>query len=145
MNVTVNAGTGTTNVACTIPTTVPPGTGYHYDVYSTPVTRGWQTGDPELTQDNISVVTDIPGVNQTIAISVYPSPTNDIVKVCLSKAFDTDFKVDVYDNLGRNLQSSKRSKAEIVFEVDLKSFCTGTYIVKIHTATTDYHIKVMKN
>ena len=62
-------------------------------------------------------------------ISVYPNPTTGIVKIILNNNFNSDYIVDIYDNVGGLLQTLKKSKSEVNFDLDLSSYSAGIYLI----------------
>jgi len=87
------------------------------------------------------------GINDAVAdngINVYPNPTSDVVKIAVNNKFDSDFIVDIYDNIGILLKTIKKSKTETLFDVNLSKFSAGYYIIRIYNTSRYYQTKVIK-
>ncbi len=86
------------------------------------------TGDP-----------DQPIVETVTTVKVYPNPTTSVVNV----ETDEMSHVEVYDNEGRKLQDYDAAGRKKVV-VDMTSFVTGIYFVRVHTPNEVIIQKVIK-
>ena len=87
------------------------------------------------------------GIEETAdkyGISVYPNPTSDILKITLNKKPGSDFVIEIYDNVGSLIQTQRKSKSETNFDIDLSSFSTGIYTLRIHASNGYSQTKVVK-
>lgn len=71
-------------------------------------------------------------------ISVYPNPTNGLIQIGDYK--DVISCVNIYDNLGRNIQQFKNLKDN---NLDLKDLDDGVYFMEIETAKGNYKEKII--
>ncbi len=86
------------------------------------------TGDP-----------DQPIIETVTTVKVYPNPTTSVVNVETDKMSH----VEVYDNEGRKLQDYDAAGRKKVV-VDMTSFVTGIYFVRVHTPNEVIIQKVIK-
>jgi hypothetical protein len=87
------------------------------------------------------------GIDETVdnnGIRVYPDPTTGIVKIALNNNFNSDYSVDIYDNVGVLLQTLKKSKSVVNFDLDLSGYSTGVYLIRIYNSVKYYQSKVVK-
>jgi hypothetical protein len=77
-------------------------------------------------------------------IKVYPNPTNNIIEIILNYSFSYDYNVDVYDNVGRLLQTYKKGKSVSNFNINLSKFSEGFYMIRIYSTNRYYQVKVIK-
>jgi len=88
--------------------------------------------------------TGIDETNSENEINVYPNPTTGIVKLILNNNFNSDYIIDIYDNVGGLLQTLKKSKSVVNFDLDLSGYSTGVYLIRIYTSVKNYQFKVVK-
>jgi len=81
-------------------------------------------------------------------IKVYPNPTNANLIVEIQETFEIsgDVQLEVYDFLGRLLQSSKvlRNGQETKTVISLDEYTPGSYVVKCYNTQFEKHFKVIK-
>ena len=78
-------------------------------------------------------------------ISIYPNPTSGVIKIVINNKFDSDYTVEVYDNVGRLLQTLKKKRSVADFDIDLGKYPAGLYIIRIHASSRYYENKVIIN
>jgi len=86
-------------------------------------------------------------INETVlnnGISVYPNPTTGITKITLNNNFNSVYTVGIFDNVGELLQTLKKSKSEVSFDLDLGKYSTGAYFIRIYNSDKYYQFKVVK-
>jgi len=83
-------------------------------------------------------------INPENLIRIYPNPTSDRVKITLSEAFNTDYKVEIYNSKGQLLQQFEKRLNEQNFELSLKAFVNGTLFVKLSNDQKSYTVQVRK-
>jgi hypothetical protein len=88
--------------------------------------------------------TGIVEVGENISISVYPNPTKGKVKIMLNNKFNSDYTVDIYDNIGGLLESVKKNKSETNVDLDLRKYSEGVYMLRIYASDRYYQTKVVK-
>lgn len=87
------------------------------------------------------------GIDENVinsGISAYPNPTSDVLRVSVNKKFDSDFTVEVYDNAGVLLQTSRKSESLTSFDMDLSNYPNGVYTLRIEASGFYYQSKVIK-
>jgi hypothetical protein len=77
-------------------------------------------------------------------LNIYPNPTTGIIKIIINNKFNSDYIVEVYNNIGIILQILKKDKSEINFEIDLGKFPGGFYMLRISDKNRKYLIRVIK-
>lgn len=78
------------------------------------------------------------------AILFYPNPTSSVIKILINEKFDTDYMVEVYDNVGGLKQAQKKGKSVTDFEIDLNKFSAGFYFIRIYSANRYFQTKLIK-
>lgn len=86
----------------------------------------------------------IDGAWSFLDLNIYPNPTTGIIKITINNKFNSDYFVEVYNNIGIILQILKKDKSEINFEIDLGKFPGGFYMLRISDKNKKYLIKVIK-
>jgi parallel beta-helix repeat protein len=87
------------------------------------------------------------GIDETVEnkeIKVYPNPTTDILKIIVNNFFSSDYSVDIYNNNGGLLQTLKKSKSEVSFDLDLSKYTTGVYLIRIYNSDNYFQFKGIK-
>lgn len=85
--------------------------------------------DLELESDPVTVNVNLSlGINDSVydAIKMYPNPTSHIFNIDISESTVLQ-KIDIYNNLGQHVYSTKNSI------IDISDFSLGTYFVEIKT------------
>jgi photosystem II stability/assembly factor-like uncharacterized protein len=79
-------------------------------------------------------------------ISVYPNPNNGVFQITLNNFSGKQTQVAVYDLLGNVVFQSADNAAgsQFVKQVDLSSYATGMYIVRVTDGTKVYTAKVTR-
>jgi len=102
-------------------------------------------------EETITVAYDIiDNVNDiaTTDIKVFPNPTNDniIVEIDQTTNLSGKVQIEVYDYLGRLLQSDFLSKSEGKSKatLSLDAYAPGSYFIKCYNDTFEKHFKVVK-
>ncbi len=66
------------------------------------------------------------------AVRVFPNPANDIVNIDLSPFEGVQVRLDVFNQLGKLMQTATLEKAsKSAFELDMSTAPVGTYVVKV--------------
>lgn len=101
-------------------------------------------------EETITIETDVLSIsedNSPIGIKVYPNPTSNEFNVEVeSFSWHTGtVTIEVYDNLGRTIQSSSISPQEReISTISLQGYDSGTYFVKCFNSTFEKNFKVVK-
>ncbi|MDO6596399.1 T9SS type A sorting domain-containing protein [Oceanihabitans sp. 2_MG-2023] len=77
-----------------------------------------------------------PNLNKENSISIYPNPTSDVINI---STLNTIKNIQLFDFLGKRILESSQS------QIDLSSFNSGLYILKIQTDQGEITKKVIKN
>jgi hypothetical protein len=78
-------------------------------------------------------------------INIFPNPATDMARVSINHNFISDFTVDVYNATGILIISLKKDKVENIFDLDMKNFPKGLYIIRLHNPEINYQLKIVKN
>ena len=76
--------------------------------------------------------------DENAKVRLFPNPTTDVINLETDQ-FYADFNVEIYDVSGKLLLSSRSST------INLKSFASGMYIVKVKGGDTTQELKVDKH
>lgn len=79
--------------------------------------------NPSLTTAEISNSKDY-------EIKVYPNPTTDKVYILWTNDIDSDINIEIYDNMGKMIDSESISYGLGNFSVNLKDFKSGIYYIR---------------
>lgn len=63
-------------------------------------------------------------------IKVYPNPTTDEVNILWTNDIDSDINIEIYDNMGKMIDSESVSYGLGNFSVNLKDFKSGIYYIR---------------
>jgi Secretion system C-terminal sorting domain len=66
-------------------------------------------------------------------ISISPNPTNDKIVVLFNTAISNDFKLELYDVLGRLLIEKQLPKDTLQYDLDLSNFSSTNYFIKLYS------------
>jgi hypothetical protein len=120
-------------------TMVPVSQGDYYVV----VTMNGCSSEPSNTIEFVPTnIYETTGCNN--GISVCPNPTSDILKISINQKFDSDYSIEVFNNVGLLLQTLKKNKSESNIKLDLSSFPAGVYILRICNITIYYQTIIIK-
>jgi Secretion system C-terminal sorting domain len=90
------------------------------------LTQGFQ--QPNYT----SVIGAVPTyLNPKFEVSLYPNPSTDYVKLTIKGNDDFELQVSLYDAIGRQLLTSKIAAGVTDKTIDMSSYHSGIYFVKI--------------
>jgi hypothetical protein len=73
-------------------------------------------------------------------LSMYLTPVKDILNITYKSALD---RVKVYNLLGQNIYEQKAATPNL--ELNMSSFTSGLYIVKLFNSNTQYSFRVVKD
>lgn len=78
-------------------------------------------------------------------ISVFPIPTNDFLNIKIENSFVEDFKLSIYDLTGRELYyQSYLNSSSVIKPIDVSSFSSGIYYLKISSADKRFIKKIIR-
>ena len=72
-------------------------------------------------------------------IELYPNPTTGIIRVSLNIQFESDYFVEVYNNLGTLIQTIEKEKSETKFNINLSIYPSGFYLLRFFSKSISYH------
>ena len=84
-------------------------------------------------------ITDLPKTFNKEKISLYPNPTNGILKIASKRSYKI-FEIEIYDLAGRKLISQKNDE-----NIDINFLPDGVYIAKINIDGESLEQKIIKN
>ncbi|MDP4225659.1 MAG: T9SS type A sorting domain-containing protein, partial [Bacteroidota bacterium] len=77
-------------------------------------------------------------------IRIFPNPTSAMVRITLNNNLDSDYTVEICDNLGKVLQKIKKKKSEQNFDMDFGKYIPGVYLMHIYSLNRHFLMKVIK-
>lgn len=77
-------------------------------------------------------------------ISIYPNPTENRIKISVNKKFNTEYTVEIYNNVGALVETLVKNESEIYFELDLGKFPVGVYMVHAFSSDKGHLCKVIR-
>lgn len=100
------------------------------------LTQGFEQGN-DITLSSLSNTTS------SIFSNVFPNPvSNQLFLSCNAGMLISDFEIEVYDVVGRNINvavDKPSSFVDYVFSLDLSSFPVGVYFVKVSSSKNNYN------
>jgi Secretion system C-terminal sorting domain len=88
-------------------------------------------------------------------IHIYPNPVDDFIHISTNAIKDplllfpdrpiTNFKLEIYNNLGKLIQSSYYENMDNEFDLDMQNFNAGLYIFKFTYDSKSHAFKIIKN
>jgi len=64
-------------------------------------------------------------------IVISPNPTNNIVTINFNEAIPNNYKLELYDLLGRAIIEKQITKDSLQFELNLENYSSGNYIIRL--------------
>jgi PKD repeat protein len=121
--------------------------------YSTPgtfavtlkVTNGF--GNNSAVKSGFIVVSNATGIDDLESddqIKVFPNPTSGMVQLFLKEPLAEDSKIQVYNTLGRLMQTVSKHKGEQTSQVDLSGFPNGLYLIRVCSKSNSYQSGILK-
>jgi hypothetical protein len=95
---------------------------------------------------NIAMWTSPNSIDEVIVnntISVFPSPTNDMISIKVTHYAD-DMSFIIYNELGQQIKNGKLSENESN-TIDVSNYSSGIYLVSVVSGTQKYNAKFIKN
>jgi photosystem II stability/assembly factor-like uncharacterized protein len=75
---------------------------------------------------------------------IYPNPTSGFFEISFNKPIICDYKIEIFNNLGRLIQTSVNHKSGQTGQIDMSSFPTGVYLIRIRSQNEYYQSKIIK-
>ena len=66
-----------------------------------------------------------------------------MLEVLISEPFDSDYKIEVFNNLGSLKQKTLKNKNENIFQINLSEYIAGIYLIKIETQKSVYLFRII--
>lgn len=104
---------------------------------------GGCTYEETVTVDMLTVIYDV----SSNGIKIYPNPTNNYFNIEIESfsALSDVVNIEVYDNLGRTIQTGSISKHDSgKTTISLEGYDSGIYFVKCYNSTFEKYFKVIK-
>ena len=92
---------------------------------------------------HVIVVTDIPTYPDA-ALSVFPNPTNHLVRVVFQQQLNADAQLELYDLHGRRLQQEVIPAATTMTTLNLERLPAAVYMLKVRVGEQSFLRKVVK-
>ncbi len=87
-----------------------------------------------------TIKTGIDEMDKTSKFYVYPNPTTGLVKVSMNDLIEQFYTIEVYNGMGQLKLSREKASC-----IDLSSFSSGIYLIKLNARTKSYFQKIIKN
>jgi YHYH protein/Secretion system C-terminal sorting domain len=80
-------------------------------------------------------------------INVFPNPTADLISIQMGGLVKDDYKIELYDIMGKLVKSTQITKGSTIAYFDTQALYSGTYLVKISNgqAQTTRKVVLQKN
>jgi hypothetical protein len=88
--------------------------------------------------------TDINDFSFSGKIMIYPNPTTGQLKISVNQTIGSDYKIEVYNNLGKLMQPIMKNKIGNKFRIDLTDYPAGIYLIKLYNKEKIYFSKIIK-
>lgn len=93
----------------------------------------------------VSFTTLVLGMDQNVLsgyISVLPNPTNDYIEIMCKREFCEISRIEIVNSIGETLYAEESSNSQL--KVDLSSFTSGLFFIKIQTNLGLWSTKIVK-
>ncbi len=91
--------------------------------------------DVTAVDENTTVYTDVNPVKETVLsidqIEIFPNPASDLLAIQIKKLVEEEVLLELFDNTGRLISSSKIHKGSTIAYFDLRAVYAGTYVLKV--------------
>lgn len=75
---------------------------------------------------------------------VYPNPTTGMIEITILEPIENDYKIELFNNLGKLLKIKSLYKSENPIQIDLSIYPIGLYTVKLKTNEGVFQYKIIK-
>jgi len=82
-------------------------------------------------------------INETIA-TIFPNPTTGKIEITKIEVLGNDFKLEIYDYLGKSIYKSIINNVDKKISFDLSAFPKGLYLLKLSNKERSFQKKVIK-
>lgn len=80
----------------------------------------------------------------TDKIKVYPNPTTGMVEISINETIDSDYTIELFNNLGALKQKITIDKTVKVTQIDLSGYPAGLYLMRFDTKKGFFDYKILK-
>jgi len=104
-------------------------------------------GNNTITKSGYIVVSNVTGVNEITSadkIKVFPNPTVGLVEISFEEPLESDYKIEVYNYLGRLIQTNMKQKSDQLSDIDLSGNPAGLYLIIITLKDRVFQSRIMK-
>lgn len=92
------------------------------------------------------VSTDITAIKGVGLIKVFPNPANDICNVTIELDQSSAVQIEIYNHIGQSLYLSPVKNYQSGTEqIDISTFASGVYLVRVRLNHTDKYIRLLKD
>jgi hypothetical protein len=81
-------------------------------------------------------------ITSNLNISIYPNPSNDYINIILPENVTGKFEYSIFDVSGKQIMQGNMNPK---YRIDISTFSTGVYIVKVANEEYSYYNKFIKN
>jgi len=97
-----------------------------------------------ITVTSIECPTGINVVSPPNKIIIYPNPTTGQLEISVDQSIGSDYKIEVYNNLGGLMQTIIKNSINNNFSLDLTDYPGGLYLIKLSNKENFYLSKIIK-
>jgi hypothetical protein len=106
-----------------------------------PITFTVQNATIRLTQgfqqNNYNIPTGIKTAQLNVSIKTFPNPTVDKLQILLSKHYNSNLNLNLYDINGQLIWYGKMGNDVEMQNIDVSKFASGTYILQLTNETEE--------
>jgi len=117
-----------------------------HSIVFTDSNTGYAVGDfgTILKYSGSSIPVATPEISFNDITRVYPNPTSGLFEISLNKPMINDYKIEIFNNLGCLIQTSVNHKSGQSVQIDMSSFPSGVYLIRIRSGNKYYQSKIIK-
>jgi photosystem II stability/assembly factor-like uncharacterized protein len=115
-------------------------------IFFTDSNTGYAVGDfgTILKYSGSSIPDAAPEISLIDKTRIYPNPTSGLFEISLNKPMINDYKIEIFNNLGYLIQTSVNHKSGQSVQIDVSSFPSGVYLIRIRSVNEYYQSKIIK-
>ncbi|MCO6495902.1 MAG: DUF5011 domain-containing protein [Bacteroidetes bacterium] len=80
---------------------------------------------------NCDVISSVNNIDNDALVKVYPNPTNGVIELDIDKISNKVESIEIYNSVGERIMDIENNGIQNIITVDLSSYATGVYSVKI--------------
>jgi Zn-dependent metalloprotease/PKD repeat protein len=105
-------------------------------------------GSNTVTKSGYIVISNNTGIDEMVSnekVKVYPNPTKGIIEISKAGAFESDYKIEVFNFQGSLIQTAGKQKDELHSQIDLSGYPAGVYMIAVSTKNGSNQFRIIKN